>query len=428
MQVFGSFEQEALFEKGDLVEGKVMKILSSNQVMVRLSGVELVALTDTKLLEGQKIVGRVEKVDPHIIISLLRGESTKELKTAALMRLLMPAKAPAGETFSKIITISERGNLPPKVQESVDTLARNIGKVIASDLESASPAKIKDTIKQSGLFLEATLKEAAEGKVSRQAIRMAVETDIKAMIGRTLVRVEEEINVLMKRIESQGRKKGAKENTVPAKTVDTPQPKREQVYKLKRVSLSEPVNVKSISPEPAAKASPDPAMTELLRTRDAAKLLREAFNNIELNQLLNASTKEKEGAAQPQALYQIPFFEGQNLQTARVYIRPRKEGDGRADGKKADESRVVFMLNMSRLGPVRVDVDVGAKHVTGFVYVLNDSVARFVKDNLPGLSKPLEEAGYGVRFEVSAADEKFVTEELEKYTPITSRGIVDVKA
>jgi hypothetical protein len=169
-------------------------------------------------------------------------------------------------------------------------------------------------------------------------------------------------------------------------------------------------------------------LNDFLRTAESAKQLRDALQNIELNQLLNSSVREREGVAQNQLLFQLPFFEGLNAQTARVYIKPKPDDAAGNKKKDASQSSMVFMLDMSNLGPVRVDVSVGASSVTGSVYVLNDAVARFVKDSLPLILQPLKESGYDARFEVATAEERFVTEELEIQAPITSRGIVDVKA
>lgn len=417
------------------MEGKVVRVISANQALVRLSGIELMATTDTKLLEGQKIVGRVDKVEPRVTINLLKGESARDLKTNALMRFLLPAKAPMGETLSRVMATAEAGGLPPKVQRVMEALGRDLGQVMAADLENIKPDKIRQTIKQSGLFLEATLRQAAQEKLTRQVIRAAVQTDVKAMIGKVLASVEQEIGNLLNRVDSRVETAGEKNIPATPRQAGQPDQKPPQVYIPKQVSAPELATARPATQQPVLKQAPDPAMAELLKANQAAKQLRDAYNNIELNQLLNASTREKQSGAPPsQALYQIPFYEGLSLQTARVYIRPGKEGQSKASEKKEDENRLVFMLDMSRLGPVRVDVSVqrkaasGAMSATGTIYALNDSTAKFIKDSLPGLLKPLESLGYSAKFSVSSANEMFVTEELENFTPITSKGIVDVKA
>ncbi|VAX21965.1 hypothetical protein MNBD_NITROSPINAE03-61, partial [hydrothermal vent metagenome] len=394
------------------------------------------AVTDTKLLEGQKIVGRVDNVDPRITVSLLKGESASDLKTSALMRLLLPVKAPMGEALSKVVATAEAGGLPPKVGRIMESLSRDLGQVMAVDLENIKPDKIRQTIKQSGLFLEAALKQAVLGKASTPVIRAAIETDVKAIIGKALASVEQEIASMLKQIDKMAETKGEKDISATLRQANQPPSKPEQVYIPKLATVSEPVVVRKTASKVAQNLSPGAVMTQLVKkASDTAKQLRDVYNNIELNQLLNASTRDKEsGSAPPQTLYQIPFFGGLNLQTARVYIRPGDERESGEKGKKEGESRLVFMLEMSSLGPVRVDVSVkskasaGAMSATGTIYALNDSVARFIKDNLPDLLKPLEALGYSARFDVSSADEAYVTEELENYTPITSRGIVDVKA
>jgi len=168
-------------------------------------------------------------------------------------------------------------------------------------------------------------------------------------------------------------------------------------------------------------------MTELGKVRGVAKEIKNALNNIELNQLINAPLK-LESAGTNFSLFQIPFIQGAFVDSARVYIQPRDE-DAEAKGKKKQgESSIVFMLNMSELGPVRVDVTVEQKKLTGSVYVLNDTVGKFMKDNIAALSNKLDETGYEVWINVSVADRKKVTEELETGAPITKHGLINIQA
>jgi len=411
LQLFGSAEQEtALFREGDLVEGRVLKILSSRQALVRLSGVEMLALTESRMTPGQNIVGRIERVSPSITVSLLQGESARDLKTSALMRLLLPSKAPMGQVMANLSALGRVAGAPPGVQQALDTLTQNIARLGLIDPETATADTIRDTIRNSGLFLEATLRAAVEGNTAPAAIRSALAADLKALAVKTLTVIEGEIAALVTKIDAR---RGAER---PA--AHGPETAQSHAQNFART-------VKT--PAPGVRAA-DPDLNELLRLRDAARTVRDLVNNIELNQLVNAATKEKGGAQPAPTLFQLPFLEGMNMETARVYIRPRKEGKGAGAGKKEGESTVVFMLNMSRLGPVRLDANVREGRVTGSIYAVNDAVARYLTGRLDQLTGPLEQGGYQARFEVATAARAFVTEELENYTPIIARGVVDVRA
>ena len=368
-------QTDIVFKKGDLVEGEVLKTISKSQALVKLSGIELVALTESKLLQGQKIVGRVASVSPQITINLLQGESAKELKTNQLMRLLMPSKVPMGKAFDNIISMAKNGGLPPNIQTVIDTLASEIKNHASIDLETVTPDKVKSAVKTSGLHLESSLKSALEAKAPGNSIKAIAGGNMKTSIGRAMIEVETYIA-------RQDRQ---------------------------------------------AQTMPDTAAKELTRASESVKILREAYNNIELNQLLNSSAKEKDGIGKVPLLYQLPFLEGLNMETARVYVQHRDEGRNLGNNESGEDSTVVFMLDMSQVGPVRVDVHVGHAKVAGSIYVLNDTVVKHVKESLPSLVEHLEEVGYDARFEVTSANKKFVTEQMEIKNPITARGIVDVK-
>jgi len=426
MKIMGPGDRKSLFHKGDLVEGKVLQVISKNQALVRLSGIEMVALTQSRMTPGQNIVGKIETVTPNITISLLQADSAKELKTAALMRLLLPAKAPMGEVLSTVAEAAQQPGLPPKVEQALKNLSAALAKAAVADLGEITPDKLRETIKRSGLFLESTLKEAAQGKASPQSIRAAVELDVKTMIGRTLATVEERMARLVKQGDGKALPhSGNAEAEVALQETRIPADRKGAAANLPDVVRHTGVLPPQDTASNTRQAS-DPAFAELIKLNDTAKRLRDAINNIELNQLLNATAKEKGGAAQ--SLYQLPFISGMNLETARVYIRPRTGEQAQERPRGEDKSTVVFMLNMSKLGPVRVDVNVSSGKVAGSVYVIDDAVAGYVSGRAPELVKSLEAAGYTARFEVVPSDMKHITQEMENYAQVSTRGIVDMRA
>ena len=366
-------EREIVFHEGDMVEGRVLKILSSNQALVRLGGVDLVATTPSRLAEGQNIVGKIESVTPEITISLLRGESARDLKETALMRMLMPSKQPLGEALAKLMAL-DTGGAPPKLRAELESLIKNIQQALALDFEKLTPDQARELLSRSGLFLESTLKQSAQGTLTREGMAAALASDGKAALGKTLVSVENEIAALLKRADS-----GKPGETHAA---------------------------------------------ELRVLGNAAKALREAMNVIELNQLLNAQAKER-GAESHPLLFQIPWLDGQESKTARLYVTP----DGGKGGKGTKKPpTLVFMLEMSALGPVRLDARMEGKLIDGAVYVTEAAAVEYLRARLPELVAPLDKLGYGARFTVSAAQRGFVTEELEMRPLAQSRGMVDVRA
>ncbi len=416
-------EPKSLFQKGEMVEGKVLKAITAHKAFVRVGGVDLMATTQTKLVAGQNILGTVEKVSPNLTISLLQGASGKEEKVAQLMRLLVPSKAPLGDALTGALSVTEKGGYSPKVKEVMNQLKSVVMKITQDDLGALTPKQAKDVVAKSGLFLESTMKEAALSKLASGKVSAALSGDLKAALGRALVMIEEEIMKLAQNVE---KKLGA---MVSVKTDEGKNaPSREsQIFKTPLVDA----NLKSVkaAPKPSQMRNLEPDLLEITRLRESAKEIKNAINNIELNQLINSSTRKEGQAVQSNFnLYQIPFFQGDVLDTARVYFRPREEKEGSGQKDSADQSQVVFMLNMTKLGPIRVDVNVDSKNVTGSIFVLNDSVVNHVNENIRGLLAPLEAAGYTARFDVSSAKKEFVTQELENMATIVERGLINIKA
>ncbi len=404
-----------LFQKGEIVEGNVIKNLPGGRALVRLGGMELIALTQAKLRAGQIIVGKVEQTSPNVTIGLLQSANGKEQKVADLIRLLIPGKAPVGDSLSKANAQGE-GNYPPQVQKAINQLSQAYAKVSELSLNNMTANQAKEAIARSGLFLESALKEAVLGKFSQEQVAAIIKGDIKAQLAQAFKTLETEIARLTKELELEI-KPPAEGKTTKPETAG-----RRSTQTMTQRSAAKEIFLKSASGVEAE-------MADIAKLRETAKEIKNTLNNIELNQLLNSAPKREGGAAQNNFnLYQIPFLQGDILETARVYLQPRDEDREGGGKKKSDESSIVFMLNMSKLGPVRVDVRVGPKRVTGSVYVVNDAVASFVRDNLPEIVKSLEAAGYNAWFEVATANRKQITEELEDFTPITQKGLINIKA
>ncbi|MBF0171441.1 MAG: flagellar hook-length control protein FliK, partial [Nitrospinae bacterium] len=109
------------------------------------------------------------------------------------------------------------------------------------------------------------------------------------------------------------------------------------------------------------------------------------------------------------------------------YVDP-EGGGGNVRDKKAGETAVVFMLEMTLLGPVRVDTRVAKEQIAGSVYVGSDPVAAYLEGRLPDLVAPLKEAGYQVTFDVRVASPATLTEELASFVPLTPNGLINLKA
>ena len=422
LKTLGQKDMEAIFSKGDIVEGNVLKTLGENQALVRFRGVDLMAMTQTRLAEGQKIVGKVESVNPQFTISLIPGRTANEAKTSGLLRLLLPSKAPMGETLARALEAvrGEPGATAGQPGDVLKSLAGELEKLMSPNLEKMVPQDVRQALKNSGVYLESLLRKAAEGLVAGQELKAGLAGDLKANISKALNIIEGKIADIVANL------KTASEPAVTS-TVNQPQGK----------PATNEATPASVQLQSAPKQTPagavvnegDGVYKELSRLHETAKSLRSALSNIELTQLLNSAGKKAGAAGEGVMMYQIPYMQNGSPETARVYIKTDEDGEGNSgEGKKGGAKSLVFMLNMTNLGAVRVDVAVGDGHARGFIYVENDGVAAHARESLKELVSALEPAGYRADFVVKTAERKFLVEELETASSPAPSGLVNIRA
>ncbi len=144
-----------------------------------------------------------------------------------------------------------------------------------------------------------------------------------------------------------------------------------------------------------------------------------AIQNIELKQLMNIDEKLKN--------WEIPFWNGEKTATARLYVR-REKKQGKEKNEKEGGTAVSLMVEMSRLGPVRVEARVKGKKITGDIYIGDGEKAEKVQESLPLLIQGLKKAGFTAKFQVQTAKSYFLTEKLEKESPPAVKGLLNIKA
>lgn len=421
---------------GQIVQGKVIKLLPNAQLLVNVEGQKMVASSKSPMAEGQTFVGKLQNVGQKMTINILPGKNAGDIKTTEMLRALLPGKEPMGQSLSKVLDLPQKEGLPSAIKQTVTDLAGNIQKTIAGNIENNTPAKTKSAIRNSGLFMEATLKEAVVKNMDRTTVGKILQTDVKAMLGTALTEITTETERVANRLKAL-----VPLSTSAEKEIMATQRETKSTVPLTTESGKEPVIAEKAARAGAANSAKGAAphgqaaliestLADLARMREAGKNIRDAINNIELNQVMNSTVDRKQGDGAPPSFYQLPFFEGNLVNNARVFINPRREGDASSEGKGSDESRMVFMLNMSKLGPVRVDVRVNKEKVTGSIFAVNDSATSYMKNELPKLVSPLTSAGYKVWFDVATAGAGYVTEELENAIPLRNapQGLINVKA
>jgi len=96
----------------------------------------------------------------------------------------------------------------------------------------------------------------------------------------------------------------------------------------------------------------------------------------------------------------IPIQIPQGIFTvAQLLIHLPQQGDqgSPSEKRKRDLFRISFLLELSRLGPFRVDLTVKGKEITGTFLLSNENARRVFENNLPLFIDRMEEKGFIIR-------------------------------
>ena len=152
--------------------------------------------------------------------------------------------------------------------------------------------------------------------------------------------------------------------------------------------------------------------------REPLKRIARALQNLELRQLVNLADRQEIKS------WQLPYWNGAKLSSARLYVRrePKK-----AKTKNSGATRITLMLEMSRLGPIRVELSALEKKMEGQFYLSNNKAVKEIEEKLPELLEALSSAGFSAGFSVTKAAKKFLTEELTDDAALPVNRLFNVK-
>ena len=149
------------------------------------------------------------------------------------------------------------------------------------------------------------------------------------------------------------------------------------------INLLELIEVRSIEK--------DTSVSQRRQFMEVVKVLHRAIENIELQQLTNQFARQENQSI----LLQIPdpFMIGK---TVKLYLRrPEDEGKGKGN-KNSDNVLLVFLLELSALGNLRVDAKMNNESISVRIDVENQNVAQFIDGNLKDFCSCLGDLGFEV--------------------------------
>jgi hypothetical protein len=130
--------------------------------------------------------------------------------------------------------------------------------------------------------------------------------------------------------------------------------------------------------------------TQLQTLKDTVQVFRQAVDNIELHQLTNQLAKQE---GQP-LLLQIPNPYANGDPTIKLYVRPSQDEEEGNKGKTKQNFHLVFLLNLSNLGNIRVDSQIVKSQLSLKMTVENQFIADFISSHAQDFESRLDELGF----------------------------------
>lgn len=349
---------------GQLLEGKVLKLISDHRFLINFRGFEVIAESLVALKPGLQIQTRVVQTHPQVVMTLMT-EGIPDQTARALLRSYLPLRVDWGELIESL-GHALRGDKLGLLEMVID--ARLLGKV-RSALSSLSVGgdpvgdgeKIKQFIEHAGLFYESKLQALfASGKrIPKQRMTM-VEKDFKGL----LLELSQQLAKAAERTDA-----------------------------IEHVGLKEHVN-------------------HLLQ------MVGSSIKRIELQQLVNYLTQTND----QQLVLQIPWLLPEGMKTAELYIRYGNQRGRKKKGNK-DDYQIVFLLHMGGLGKLRIDTQLFHKKVRCTIQTDSREAATFVNEHVAELRNRLESLTYEVE-KISCVTGK---EQTRPNPPIQGFSLFEIK-
>lgn len=152
------------------------------------------------------------------------------------------------------------------------------------------------------------------------------------------------------------------------------------------------------------------------------------LSHIENQQALNLLALAKGGAYQ----LQIPFFDGFNLSTVWFSIERDGGGDTREGELKERGYRILFFLDLERLGPIRIDAYMKDGSLRVSFFLAGEDALHRLRSELPGLHGTLQSLGYQEVLLSAEPLSQLAPEKREKFDELTRAAptqvsLLDVK-
>ncbi len=364
-------EGQVNLRPGQTAQGTATKILESGKVQVRIQNVEVTAQLPAEAKPvriGENVLIKAIPNKEGVSFQILNPENQTPKIDGAALKNYLPAKQDMGKMLTDLESIFNKNpDLGKyKIDSDVVQRLRDTIKVLIPREESVpDSARLKEQVDRSGINYEAKVKKAVDEGVILDR-KPILSKDLKGQLLELQTKLEK--------------------------------------FLAKEGELLPPQTQRTIS-----------------ETIQQVKL---ASDNIELQQLSNQFSKQEQNPL----VLQIPDPYMPEAKTAKLFIR---DGEGSEGGKGGDKKdfHMVFLLNLSAIGNIRIDAKLNGNNLAADFASEDKNVVNLIGAGKEGLKKKLDELGFSASINASVKEKSDM--EMEDSTGEALKGVstrlVDIK-
>ncbi len=351
-----------------------------------------------KLTPGETLQLQVAQLGKLPVLRVIAQVQQNMLAQA--MRQTLPQQQPLPQTLANLaqtLGSAAARQLPPQVMQ----LARDVIGRLPDAIKVSTPDGLKQSIRDSGTFLEARLVQPGQTALAQQA---NLQGDLKANLMRLAQALRQHVTQ-----QNAQTSPGARASAVPASSGATPAPATGTTTQTSSPLVQPPLPGTGRESDIVAAMRrdypprPQPsvamralAMTPLLRAPELLAQVESAVSRIKLNQL--ASTPQAERPQLAEWLIELPVRRNDEMLDLWALRIARDRAQRNADGSEGlPQWTVTLAFDLPGLGPMQSRVTLqGKDRLTAIFMSETGGALPLINEHLPMLQARLEQAGLQV--------------------------------
>ena len=358
-------------EPNQVIEGKISRIIEPKTLEIAFKGKQLpvkIAGGEPGFRPGQSISAVVRREAGGLTL-IAQNPNTVRVD-AAMIKPYLVAKQDLGQMAANLEKVLLNQPLPQGLKIDPGLLGRlreTLSVLLPREGKTPDDSRLKEQVDRSGIHYEAKVKKALAKELTSES-RSALARDLKGQL-----------------LELQGALE------------------KQALRESERTSLA------------AGRGQ---------SIREFAHQIKLSADNIEFQQLSNQFARQDNNPI----LIQIPDPFSPETRTAKLYVREDQTGEGAKKGEKTN-FHLVFLLNLSGLGNLRIDAKMNRSDVAAKITAEEKAVADYIAGQLPRLESRLKEMGFDAA--ITAAVEETIAmdagENLTRMLIDEPARLVDIK-